>query len=82
MIEGSGSGSIPLTNKSVFGSRRLKNMLTLWIRIRIDIFLKFISTYKELPCREVTLFICPCPVAGGCGQTQAETKGKYLLFLK
>ena len=57
-------------------------MLTLWIRIRIDIFLKFISTNKELPCREVTLFICPCPVTGGCGQTQAETKGKYLLFLK
>ena len=46
MIEGSGSGSIPLTNKSVFGSRRLKNMLTLWIRIRIDIFFKFISTYS------------------------------------
>jgi hypothetical protein len=45
-------------------------------------FLKFISTNKELPCREVTLFICPCPVTGGCGQTQAETKGKYLLFLK
>jgi hypothetical protein len=32
MIEGSGSGSIPLNNGS--GSRRLKNMWIRWIRIR------------------------------------------------
>jgi hypothetical protein len=31
----------------------------------------------------VSFSICPCPVTGGCSQTQAETKGKYLsLFLK
>jgi hypothetical protein len=34
MIEGSGSGSIPLTNGSKSGSRRPKNI---WIRIRIRI---------------------------------------------
>jgi hypothetical protein len=33
MIEGSGSGSIPLTNAS--GSRRPKNIWIRWIRIRI-----------------------------------------------
>jgi hypothetical protein len=41
MIEGSGagtgSGSIPLTNGSVAGSRRPKNMWIRWIRIRIRI---------------------------------------------
>jgi hypothetical protein len=31
---GSGSGSIPLTNGSGFGSRRPKNMWIRWIRIR------------------------------------------------
>jgi hypothetical protein len=33
--EGSGSGSIPLTNESGFGSRRPKNMWIRWIQIRI-----------------------------------------------
>ncbi len=37
MIEGSGSGSIPLTSRSGFGSRRPKNMWIRWIRIRIRI---------------------------------------------
>ncbi len=35
MIEGSRSGSIPLTNGSGSGSRRPKNMWIRWIRIRI-----------------------------------------------
>jgi hypothetical protein len=34
MIEGSGSGSIPLTYRSGSGSRRPKNMWIRWIRIR------------------------------------------------
>jgi hypothetical protein len=37
MIEGSGSGSIPLTNGSGSGSRMPENMWIRWIRIRIRI---------------------------------------------
>jgi hypothetical protein len=35
MIEGSGSGTMPLTNGSESGSMRPKNMWIRWIRIRI-----------------------------------------------
>jgi hypothetical protein len=45
MIEGSGSGSIPLTNGSGFGSRRPKNMWIRWIRIRIPIRIRNTAAY-------------------------------------
>ncbi len=58
MIEGSGSGSIPLTSGSGSGSRRPKNMWIRWIRIRI---------------RNAAAYMCadepvePAPGAGSAG---------------
>ncbi len=52
MIEGSGSGSIPLTNGSGSGFRRPKNMWIRWIRIRIRIRNTDLQEFKtafELP---------------------------------
>jgi hypothetical protein len=66
MIEG--SGSIPLTNGSGYGSRRLKNMWIRWIRIQMRIRIRI----RNIELERLLTYVDWCSSPGSGGEVGAE----------